>query len=93
MAPKDLLPGFLIAAFSGAALAAGQCLPLGTATVLVRTPSPQTALALAASSGAALVAMPAPGFAVLHGNATRIRANAGFTFLWQGATACSARHS
>jgi hypothetical protein len=88
---RDLFPAGLIAAATGAALAAGQCLPLGDATVLVRTPSSQSALLLAARSGAALVGVPAPGFAVLHGDAARIRAAAGFTSLWQGQAPCSNR--
>jgi hypothetical protein len=90
MTASDLLAPFLITTFTGAAMALAQCLPLGSATVLIRAATPDMALALAARSGAALVALPAPGFAVLHGDAARIRGNAGRTTLWQGAAQCSA---
>ena len=91
----DLVPAALLAGTVAAVLAGAELLPLGTATVLVRVaaaaPADQlaTALAAAAAGDAALVSVPAPGFAVLHGDAARIRAALGLTVVWNGAAQCA----
>ena len=93
MKPADLLPAILIAAMTTGATTAMQLLPAGVATVLVRVAdrSPAAALAIAAAADAALVSLPAPGFAVLHGDAARVRAAAGLAILWKGIPPCSRR--
>jgi len=92
MTASGLFPAFLIATTVNAVIAIAQYLPSGTATVLIRAPSPAVAAMLAARSGADLVAVPAAGFAVLRGNTARIRASAGPIVLWQGTAPCSNRH-
>jgi len=72
------------------------CLPLlavGETTVLVRVPpgEPAAALRIAAAAGAVLVSEPSPGFAVLFGDAARIRNVTGLAVTWKGAPACVQR--
>lgn len=91
MSISALIPAAMIALSVTAATAGAQLVPSGEATVLVRVSSgtPEAALAAAASADAALVRIPAAGFAVLHGNASHIRTALGLAVVWQGAAACS----
>jgi hypothetical protein len=94
MAARDLIPSTALTLCVCATIAAAHVLPLGRATVLVRVPQDERhALLKAAESGAALVSLPAPGFAVLRGDAARIRAHLGLSVLWQGAAPCATVHS
>ena len=89
MTARDLLPAAAIAALVTLSLATARLLPFGVATVLVRAADAATALRVAASADAALVGIPAPGFAVLHGDAARVRAAAGLAVQWKGSAPCS----
>lgn len=90
MTGLELAPAALLAASVTAALAYAQLVPFGDAMVLVRVPPrPEAALMAAAKAGAALVSTPAPGFAILHGDASRIRAVLGLAVTWQGRAPCS----
>ncbi len=91
MTVADLFPAAGIGAFVSLSLAAAQVLPLGAATVLVRAPAPRDAAIEAAVTGAELVAIPAPGFAVLRGDAARIRHWLGLAVVWRGGALCSTR--
>jgi len=64
--------------------------PAGTGLLLVRLPngSDLAALEAVAAVPAALVALPRPGFAVLHGDAAAVRARFGWVFGWQGGAPC-----
>nr|WP_321984563.1 hypothetical protein [uncultured Lichenicoccus sp.] len=87
----ELAPAALIALAVLAGAVGRELLPAGEATVLVRVaPGLREApLLAAAGTGAALVAIPAPGFAVLHGNAARIRSVLGLAVVWPGNAPCS----
>jgi hypothetical protein len=75
-------------------MTAAHMLPFGCATVLARVPMGARGAALAAAaSGASLVAIPSPGYAVLRGDAARIRAHLGLTVLWHGSAPCATVHS
>ena len=91
MKALDLAPAAVISLGVTMATLAAQLLPFGTATVLVRLAdaAPASALRAAAGADAALVAIPAPGFAVLHGDAARVRAALGLAVLWKGRPPCS----
>ena len=88
---RDLIPAAILAVAVTATIIASRLLPFGDATVLVRLadPTPAAALAAAAAADAVLVDIPLPGFAVLHGNASHIRASAGLATLWTGSASCA----
>jgi hypothetical protein len=93
MRPTDFLPAILMTSVVTLVLGSLPLLPVGEATVLVRVPpgQPVAALRTAAAAGAVLVSEPAPGFAVLHGDAARIRTVSGLVVTWKGAPACLQR--
>lgn len=74
-----------------AAIAFSRLVPMGEALVLVRVPGVNAAevLAITNEAEATLVSRPAPGFAVVFGDAARIRARLGAAVLWKGVSACS----
>jgi hypothetical protein len=88
---KALVPASLLALLATAALALVQLVPMGQATVLVRLTSaePLAALTAAALSDAVLLEIPLAGFAVLRGDAARIRAVAGLAVAWRRNAPCS----
>ena len=88
---SDLLPAALLALLLAIVSATAQMLPFGQADLLIRVPDPShgSALLLAARSGATLISLPAPGFAVLHGDAAQVRAASGLAVVWKGRAACS----
>lgn len=90
---RDLVPAALLAFVVTVAIAASRLLPFGDAIVLVRLAdtTPAAALAAAAAADAMLVDIPAPGFAVLHGDASHIRASTGLAALWTGSASCASR--
>ncbi len=94
MAARDLFLSTALTLCVCGSIAGAHLVPLGRATVLVRVPRSDSMAALkAAESGAALVSLPIPGFAVLRGDAARIRAHLGLTVLWQGVAPCAAVQS
>lgn len=74
-----------------AALIGARLLPTGEATLLVRVGegTQGAALVAAAEADASLVGIPAPGFAIVHGDAARVRATLGMAVLWNGGAPCS----
>ena len=87
----ELAPAAFIALIVVAGSMAAQVMPMGQASLLVRV-SPairEAPLLAAARAGASLVAIPAPGYAVLHGDAAHIRAVSGLAVVWQGNAPCS----
>jgi hypothetical protein len=90
MSVSDFLPAAALA--SAVTLVAGALplLPHGQAVVLARLPVNTIALRAAASADAALVSEPAPGFAVLFGDAGRIRRALGLVVVWHARPLCSA---
>lgn len=87
----DFAPALLIGLFSTGLMAATQLVPVGENLLLIRLgdTGPEAALAAAAAADATLVRVPAPGFAVLHGDAARARAAFGWATLWTGNASCS----
>lgn len=66
--------------------------PMGPATVLVRTGAePGAAAREAARSGSVLMSIPAPGYAVMSGDASRIRTVGGFAVRWDQPLLCRTR--
>ncbi len=74
-----------------AALIGARLLPTGEATLLVRVgkDTQRAALVAAAEADASLVGIPASGFAIVHGDAARVRATLGMAVLWNGGAPCS----
>ena len=93
MRVPELAPAVLITLAVTATLAGAQLLPFGKATLLVRTgiDMPAAAVAAAGVANATLVAIPAPGFAVLYGDASRIRKAVGLAVGWHGKASCASR--
>ena len=90
MKTSELVPAAAIAFLVTAGMCGAQLLPFGKAMLLVRTSlDPKAALTAAAVAGAALVSVPAPGFAVLYGDASHMRGALGFAMPWKGAVPCS----
>ena len=85
---SQFAPAGLIALVVTIPLALAQLVPMGDATVLVRVPVNPDAVQAYAHAGALLMTVPAPGYAVLHGDAGRIRAQFGLATLWNGFTQC-----
>jgi hypothetical protein len=88
---RDLAPAMLIGVCLTCAAASTQLVPIGEELLLVRLkdPGPDAALSAALAAEATLVTIPAPGFAVLYGDASRTRAALGLTTLWRGSASCS----
>jgi hypothetical protein len=86
-APAGLIG--LIAVLPSLAL---RVLPTGPATVLVRTGAePGAAADVAVRSGAVLMSVPAPGYAVLTGDGSRIRTVTGLAVQWNSIFLCRSR--
>jgi hypothetical protein len=90
---KALAPAATIAVLAAGALCAAELLPFGKTLLLVRLPTPGvgTALAAAAAADSAFVAIPAPGYAVLYGDASKVRAALGLAVPWKETSQCSPR--
>jgi hypothetical protein len=90
---SEVAPAVLIGLFLTTSVIISQLMPLGEASVLVHLSdkAPNSALAAAAAADATLVVIPSPGFAVLHGDAARIRAVLGMTIVWKGKAPCSTK--
>ena len=91
MHPRDLLPSAALALSVTLAIAGSQLLPGDDAPVLVRLGDAgiERLFADPVLQDVALVDTPAPGFAVLKGDAGRIRSSLGLTVAWNGKTPCS----
>ena len=87
----EIIPAAMIALSVTATLCVAQLLPFGKTMLLVRVSQAgiATALADASRADAALVGIPAPGFAVLYGDASRVRQALGLAVLWKGKAPCS----
>ena len=88
---SDLIPAASIAVVVTAAVCAAQLLPFGRTMLLVRVPGDGLGPALAAASvaDADLVAIPAPGFAIVYGDASQVRRALGLAVRWKGSALCS----
>jgi len=80
----DLAPALVLALFTVGATAAARLRPGGEGPVLVRADG-----GAAWPPGAALVDLPAPGFAVLRGDLAAIRAAFGPAVPWRAASPCA----
>ena len=88
---KDLVPALTIAASAAAALCAAELLPFGKTMLLVRLPREgvEAALTAAAKADAAFVGIPAPGYAVIYGEASQVRGALGLAVPWKETKLCS----
>jgi hypothetical protein len=86
-------PAALMGLFVTVGVLVSRFAPLGDVSVLVRLSdkTSNSAFVAAATTDAALVLIPSPGFAVLHGDGARIRAALGVTILWKGSAPCSTK--
>lgn len=83
------LPAMAIGVLVIGGVAAQRLLPTGEGQLLVRAPGGVAALIdKAGRAGAAIMAVPAEGFAILHGDAARIRAELGPAVKWEGRFGC-----
>jgi hypothetical protein len=91
MRAGDLIPAAMLALTVTAILCGAQLLPLGKTMLLVRVANEGTeaALTAAAEADAAFVSIPAPGFAILYGEASRVRGALDLAVLWKGTALCS----
>lgn len=85
----ELVPAAMLGAAVSLVLGAAQLLPTGEAMLLVRAPTAEAALAAADRADAALVGIPAPGFAIVHGDAARIRGALGLAVNWNASARCA----
>jgi hypothetical protein len=88
---SEIIPAAGLALSVTALICGMQLMPFGRGMFLVRVhdSDPTAALMQAASAGAAFVRSPAPGFAVVYGEAARVRAALGLTVPWIGNAPCS----
>ncbi len=88
---RDLVPAAMIAVCVTASLFAGQLFPFGQTLLLVRVPgvAAEAGLYAAAAADAAFVDRPAPGYAVLYGDASQVRRALGLAVAWKGLAPCS----
>ena len=87
----ELSPAAALALFVMVAIFGLQLHPFGKGLFLVRAHdrTPRSALMAAADARGALVGIPAPGFAIIYGEAAKIRAALGLTVLWKGNAGCT----
>ena len=90
MSLSDYAPATALAVLITTVLAGTQLLPVGRGMLLVRVPDggAEGALAAAAWADATLVSTPAPGFAVLYGDASQVRRALGLAVTWKGLAPC-----
>jgi hypothetical protein len=88
---KDLVPAVIIAVSAAAALCAAELLPFGKTMLLVRLSGEGVgpALAAAAAANSAFVGIPAPGYAVIYGEASQVRGALGLAIPWKEVDLCS----
>ena len=90
-AARGLVPAMIIAVSAAAALCAAELLPFGKTILLVRlsTEGVGAALAAAANADSAFVGIPAPGYALVYGEASQVRGALGLAVSWKGPNLCS----
>jgi hypothetical protein len=90
MSWTEYAPAALLLSGVTCALLWRDVMPSGSVPVLVRLRSaaPEAGFAAAALADAAVIAIPAPGFVVLRGDAARIRRELGLAAVWRGADIC-----
>lgn len=88
---SDVLPAAGLALSVAGMMCALQLMPFGTGLLLVRVPEDGagSALMAAARADAAFVSSPAHGYAVLYGDASKVRAAVGLAVSWRGQAPCS----
>ncbi|MCK8784220.1 hypothetical protein M0638_07495 [Roseomonas sp. NAR14] len=88
---RDLMPALAMATLVPLAMAPGRLLPEGDTPVLVRLGNAGLERLLRQPSLAEvrLLALPAPGYAVLRGDTALIRSTFGSAVAWQGVSTCS----
>jgi len=88
---RDFVPAMAIAVLVTAALAGAMLFPVGKTILLVRLPQEGVAAALTAAALAdvVFVSIPAPGYAVLYGEASQVRRALGLAVPWKGNALCS----
>jgi hypothetical protein len=81
----------MVGVLAAAVLCAAELLPFGKAMLLVRLPSEgvEAALTAAAFADAAFVSIPAPGYAVIYGDASQVRGALGLAVSWKGTNLCA----
>jgi hypothetical protein len=86
-----VLPAATLAVFVVSVLCGMQLLPFGQSMLLVRVSGAgaEAALLGAARADAAFVDAPAPGFAVVYGDAAQVRSVFGLAVPWKGNAPCS----
>lgn len=88
---SEIVPAAGLSLIVTAVLGALQLMPLGHGLLLVRVRGEDSGAALlaAAAADAALVSVPAPGFAVVYGDASTVRTALGLAVSWKGNASCS----
>lgn len=91
MRVSEVIPAAGLALSVTAILCGLQLMPSGTGMLLVRVHGEESrsALMAAAMADAAFVSIPAPGFAVIYGEASKVRTALGLAVLWKGNASCS----
>ena len=91
MRVSEIIPASGLALSVIATLCGLQLMPFGKGMYLVRVDGedPGSALMAAATANAALVSNPAPGFAVVYGEASEVRTALGLALPWKGNPPCS----
>lgn len=89
---SEILPAAGVALSVTVILCVVQLVPFGEGMCLVRVDptDPGTAFLAAARAHVAIVNRPAPGFAVVYGQASTIRSAFGLAVPWKGKVLCSA---
>jgi hypothetical protein len=88
---SEIIPAAGLALSVTAILCGLQLMPFGKGMLLVRVhgENPGSALMAAAIADAAFVSSPAPGFAVVYGEASKVRTALGLAVPWKGNAPCS----
>ena len=88
---SEIIPAAGLTLSATAILCGLQLVPFGKGMFLVRVDGQDSnsALMAAAMADAAFVSTPSPGFAVLYGEASRIRTAVGLAVSWKGDAPCS----
>jgi hypothetical protein len=88
---SEIIPAAGLGLSVTAILCGLQLMPSGTGMLLVRVhgDDSRSALMAAAMADASFVSSPAPGFAVVYGEASKVRAALGLAVPWKGNAPCS----
>jgi hypothetical protein len=88
---SELIPAVGLALFVMTFLCGLQIFPVGNKMLLVRVRNDEarSVLMMAGMADVALVAIPAPGLAVVYGEASKVRTAFGLAITWNGNAPCS----